>query len=222
MRYVMPAHLFRAARLVSAAGAEFPFDILIPFRVTPCRGGIAGRGRQRVAAAREVGPTFVSVVVVVHHAREAAVDAAVAMGTLRVRQQRVPPRREHLFKRGRRGLLRSRHRRRSARAARTAGARRSTRSCGRACRSSATPITSSPPRGGPRRGRRRSSRCSRPRRNGRPRGSTRSRLRRRWSYRFSLYGILSPAQLVRDPDTYARKTPIFSSAVRRKLVSVRH
>ena len=37
MRYVMPAHLFRAARLVSAAGAEFPFDILIPLRVTPCR-----------------------------------------------------------------------------------------------------------------------------------------------------------------------------------------
>ena len=105
---------------------------------------------------------------------------------------------------------------------RTAGARRSTRSCGRACRSSATPTTSSPPSGGPRRGRRRSSRRSRPRRNGRPRGSTRSRSRRRWSYRFSLYGILSPAQLVRDPDTYARKAPIFSSAVRRKLVSVRH
>ena len=33
MRYVMPAHRFRAARLVSAAGAEFPFDVLIPFRV---------------------------------------------------------------------------------------------------------------------------------------------------------------------------------------------
>ena len=55
MRYVMPAHRFRAARLVSAAGAELPFDILIPLRVTPCRGGIAGRGRQRVGAAREVG-----------------------------------------------------------------------------------------------------------------------------------------------------------------------
>ena len=30
MRYVMPAHRLRAARLVSAAGAEFPFDVLIP------------------------------------------------------------------------------------------------------------------------------------------------------------------------------------------------
>ena len=29
----MIAHLFRAARLVSAPGAEFPFDILIQFRV---------------------------------------------------------------------------------------------------------------------------------------------------------------------------------------------
>ena len=32
MRYVMPAHRFRAARLVSAAGAEFPFDVVVPLR----------------------------------------------------------------------------------------------------------------------------------------------------------------------------------------------
>ena len=35
MRYVMPAHRFRAARLVSAAGAEFPFDIAAERRPAP-------------------------------------------------------------------------------------------------------------------------------------------------------------------------------------------
>ena len=39
MRYVMPAHRFRAARLVSAAGAEFPFvEALAPATERPSAG----------------------------------------------------------------------------------------------------------------------------------------------------------------------------------------